>query len=192
MKKGVLITLSGISGCGKSFLKKYAWKMKKIAQLMTVTTREKRIGEVNVKDKIFIDENMFNHMLESNEIFFDNKLFAGKWYAYRAADLERLKNGKCLIADISYDCVTKIKSEIKSDFIDVISIYIKPQDITQTIYKLKKRKLPEKEYHERVEKIKEELEFFEKNSNMFDYVIENDYGEDFKRQFDRILQKFSK
>ena len=54
MEKGFIITLSGISGAGKShFIKSIIERFNNFEKLKAVTTREKRKDEIDGVDKFF-------------------------------------------------------------------------------------------------------------------------------------------
>ena len=58
----MVITLSGVTGVGKSYLKKEIQKALKIEPQVIVTTRQKRIGERAGIDKKFVDEKQFERI----------------------------------------------------------------------------------------------------------------------------------
>lgn len=54
MKSGKIVTLSGISGSGKSYLKQHVLSKSSLFQpLISVTTRKRRKGEIDGVDKYF-------------------------------------------------------------------------------------------------------------------------------------------
>ena len=100
MLQGKIITLSGISGIGKSFLKSYILANNSNFQsLVSVTTRNRRKNEVDGIDKFFYSseeferENCFGHLCVVNEVF-------GNWYAYKESQIELCDSGINLITEL--------------------------------------------------------------------------------------------
>lgn len=172
MKKGKIIVLSGVSGSGKSYLKRYVLENKSgYAQLTSITTRQSRGKK---EERQIVSEKQFEKLLAKNKLFFSSKLFAGCWYAYKKEDLKLLDKGINLLCDITCDCIEAFKKEVGSE--NVITVYIKPTKINRTIYAVRRRKLPKKEEVERINQIKEEISKLEDFKDKFDYVLENNYG----------------
>jgi guanylate kinase len=79
MKKGKLFIVSGPSGSGKTTLYQKIMQLNKykdkIVRTVSVTTREKRKGEIQGKDYFFVSKKMFvfkqkaGHFLESMNVF---------------------------------------------------------------------------------------------------------------------------
>lgn len=172
MKKGKIITFTGVSGSGKSYLKRYLLENKSgFALLTSITTRQSR-GQKEERE--IVSEKQFEKLLAEKKIFFPNKLFSGCMYAYKKEDLNLLEKGINLICDITYNCIEEFKKEVGPE--NVITVYIKPTKINRTIYAVKKRNLPKKEEIERINQIKDEISKFEGFKEKFDYVLENNYG----------------
>lgn len=189
MARGKIITLSGVSGSGKSFFKDYLLDEKNdFVQLMTATTRKKRSNERDGIDKIFLSEDEFKRQELANQLFFCNKLFGGNWYAYRMSDIEMCNIGKNLVTEISYDYVQAFKNK----FENVVSIYVLPCDIERTISELRYRNMPQTEFDERVYKIRTELDFFENHKELFDFVLINNYTESVCEELKVFIQSVMK
>lgn len=173
MLQGKIITLSGISGIGKSFLKSYILANNSNFQsLVSVTTRNRRKNEVDGIDKFFYSseeferENCFGHLCVVNEVF-------GNWYAYKKSQIELCDSGINLITELFYKNVC----EFKAEFANALSIYVLPVDIERTKYELQLRNLESSDLTRRIKDIDDELAFFYNNRNLFDIVITNDYTE---------------
>lgn len=173
MQQGKIVTLSGISGIGKSFLKSYILTNNSDFQsLISVTTRCRRINEVEGIDKFFYSvedfekENLSERFCAVNEVF-------GNWYAYKKSQIELCNTGVNLITELFYKNVF----EFKNEFTNTLSIYVLPKDIERTKLELKARNLEASDLTKRLKDIDEELAFFYNNKNLFDIVITNDYTE---------------
>lgn len=174
MKKGFIITLSGISGAGKSyFIKNVTERFEKLEKLKAVTTREKRKDEVEGVDKFFLELNLFEEKNRNGEMTTVNKVF-GNMYGYYKKDIEKTNNGTCLITELYYKEVQSFKSEHPN----TISVYILPNDLAVTLEKLKKRNTSYEEYEKRVSDIKKEIAFFKDSSGQtFDIIVTNNYDD---------------
>ena len=78
----MIVTLSGITGTGKSFFKDAISKELMFKNLVIVTTRKKRDGEIEGIDKEFVSDSQFDEMVKNEEIT-ANFEFLGAKYGYR-------------------------------------------------------------------------------------------------------------
>ena len=78
----MIVTLSGVTGTGKSFFKNVISQELNFKNLVIVTTRSKRTGEIDGIDKEFVSEETFEKLKKENKIVVDFE-FLGSKYAYR-------------------------------------------------------------------------------------------------------------
>lgn len=176
MAYGKIITISGVSGCGKSFVKRqFLEKRADCNKLITVTTRKRRKYEKNGIDKLFFSEGSFKRQVGNNKLFGIRRLADGTCYAFRKQDLKVLNKGINLIAEVPYDSVKNFRKKHKN----VVSIYVVSGDIEQTVKKLRKRSLEEEEIKEKVASIGNEMDYLKENGALFDYIIVNNYDDSF-------------
>lgn len=180
----MIVILSGITGAGKSYLKKHIIEKLNFKNIVIVTTRDKRKNEMNGIDKHFVTDEEFEHLkrIGKTSVAFD---FLGNKYAYYTEDLNSLENS---ITELHYSTIKEFKKVAKN----VISIYIKPQNIKHATEQLKLRKLPWKVEKQRLQEIKEQIIEFEKNKELkeqFDYIIYNDYTE---KSLEKIIDLIKK
>ena len=167
----MIVILSGITGAGKSYLKKHIINKLNFKNIIIVTTRAIRENEVEGIDKHFVTDSEFEELKESGEISVCFE-FLGNKYGYFTKDLKDTVNS---ITELHYSTIDDFKKCAKN----VISIYIKP-NVNMAKKQLKLRHLPKAVEKFRLKEIKEQLQEFEKNTNLrskFDYVISNDYTE---------------
>ena len=69
----MIVTLSGVTGTGKSFFKNTISEELCFKNIVIVTTREKRIGEINGIDKEFVSEEEFEKLDEEIKRKFEEK-----------------------------------------------------------------------------------------------------------------------
>ena len=171
MQQGRIVTLSGISGIGKSFLKSYVLSHNDDFQsLISVTTRSKRPGEIEGIDKFFYTLEEFKKENHDGNLCVVNEVFSN-WYAYKKSQIELCNNGMNLITELFYKNVR----EFKEQFDNALSIYVLPMDIERTKNELKARNLEHDDLSKRLKDIDDELSFFNNNTELFDIVIVNDY-----------------
>ena len=171
MQKGKIVTLSGISGIGKSFLKSYILKNNRDFQsLISVTTRGRRQNEIDGVDKFFYSLEEFEQENHSGRLCVVNEVF-GNWYAYKKSQIQLCDKGINLITELFYKNV----SEFRLEFSNVLSVYILPIDVERTKAELDARHMSQQDLNKRLRDIDDELEFFYNNKELFDIVIVNDY-----------------
>ena len=74
----MIVTLSGVTGTGKSFFKNVISQELNFKNLVIVTTREKRNGEINGIDKEFVSEEKFAKLKKENKIAVDFEFLGSK------------------------------------------------------------------------------------------------------------------
>ena len=180
----MIVTLSGITGTGKSFFKNAISKELGFENLAIVTTRAKRENEINGIDKEFVINDKFDEMVKNNEIVV-NFEFLGAKYGYRKEKLESYENQ---VTEVHYNTIYEFKKNAK----EVFSIYIIPKEVERAKQELKKRKLPIQVEKNRLQEIEEHIKEYQNNKELqkqFDYVFINDYTEKSKEALLQIIRK---
>ena len=126
----MIVTLSGITGTGKSFFKDAIAKELGFKNLVIVTTRKKRTGEIAGIDKEFVSNEEFEEKVKTSEIT-ANFEFLGAKYGYRKELLESDEN---LVTEVHYNRIYDIKRHARNIF----SIYIIPYDVKRAKKELRK------------------------------------------------------
>lgn len=168
----MIITLSGVTGVGKSYLKKEIEDKLGIKAQTIVTTRTKREDEQDGVDKKFVTDEEFEELKRKKDIVVTFE-FLGNKYGYPKKKMESKENS---VVELHYSIIYQLKKEIKNTF----SIYMIPENIEIAKQKLKERKLPKEVEKLRLEEIEEHINNFKHNEdlrNQFDYVFYNDYTE---------------
>lgn len=180
----MIVTLSGVTGVGKSYFKKQIIEKLNFKNIVIVTTRAKREKEREGIDKYFITEEQFNKLVKSEEISMPFE-FLGNKYAYYKKDLTQTDENS--ITEVHYDTIGTFKSIAKN----VLSIYLKPVDMELARTQLKLRNLPQEVEKTRLEEMEEQAKEFEKNVELrkqFDYIIYNDYTEKTVQKVVKIIK----
>ncbi len=189
MGKGLIITLSGISGAGKShFIENIVARFDNFEKLKAVTTREKRKDEIEGVDKFFLQLEEFERKDSNGEMCVVNNVF-GNMYGYYKNDLDKTEQGTCLVTELYYKEVENFKKE----YPNTISVYILPEDISKTIEELKARNTGYEELSKRIADIKKEIGFFkDSSSSTFDIIVTNNYDKNSIEKFiNQVLLKIN-
>ena len=180
----MIVTLSGVTGTGKSFFKNVISQELGFENLVIVTTRAKRKGEIDGIDKRFINEEEFEKLKKENKIVVDFE-FLGAQYAYMKNELESDKNQ---VTEVHYNTIYDFKKYAK----DVFSIYMIPKDIERAKQELRNRNLPIEIEKKRLQEIDEHIEEYTTNENLrkqFNYVFINDYTEVAKNKLLEVIKR---
>lgn len=182
----MIVTLSGVTGTGKSFFKNVISQELNFKNLVIVTTREKRNGEINGIDKEFVSEEKFAKLKKENKIAVDFE-FLGSKYAYRKSNLDSDINQ---VTEVHYSTIYEFKKNAKN----VFAIYMIPKDLKRAKQELQKRNLSKEVEQKRLKEIDEQIKEYKKNKNLqkqFDYVFVNDYSEKAKNDLLKIIKRRS-
>ena len=182
----MIVTLSGVTGTGKSFFKNAISQELNFKNLVIVTTREKRNGEINGIDKEFVSEEEFEKLKRENKIVVDFE-FLGSQYAYRK---ENLNSDENQVTEVHYNTIYEFKKNAKN----VFAIYMIPKDIERAKQELKNRNLSKEVQQKRLKEIDEHIKEYNKNKDLqkqFDYVFINDYSEKAKNDLLKIIKRRS-
>lgn len=179
----MIVTLSGVTGTGKSFFKNAISQELSFKNLVIVTTREKRSGEINGIDKEFVSNKEFEELKRENKIAVDFE-FLGSKYAYRKKDLNSDENQ---VTEVHYNTIYEFKKNAK----ELFAIYIIPNDLERAKQELRKRELAEEVEQKRLKEIDEHINEYKHNKELqkqFDYVFINDYSERAKNELLEIIK----
>ena len=184
----MIITLSGITGSGKSYYKNFIVENVKAENIVIYTTRKKREKEINGVDKNFVTQKQYEE-LEKKQEFFASYDFLGEKYGYGK---KYINENKLSVTELHYEWIKEFKEKAGN----VYSIYIIPKSIEEAQEQLKKRNLP-KEIEEKILKEIEEHILKIKNNqdlkNQFDITFYNDYttksDENMRKLLNKIIKK---
>lgn len=118
-----LVIISGPSGSGKtSILNTIIEKVPSMfEEVISCTTRDPRIGEVDGKDYHFLFEDEF-----ANETFLETDEYAGNFYGTRLSDVQSIiDKGKIPVTIVTIPG----KEAIEKSFPDTVSIFIMPPSV---------------------------------------------------------------
>lgn len=166
-----IITISGPSAAGKSFLvDKIIEKFPNITEIIGLTTRPKREGEIDGKSGLFMTTVELEQLEEVGELMLIKEFFGNK-YAWYKRDLVNAQGLR--IVNISYKSI----KELKEKGLNIFSIFIRPESEEKIKEMLKLRIVSKTEYEKRLKDYYESEQFLEKSKQDFDMVFKNCYDE---------------
>ena len=179
-KNSKLFVISGPSGVGKDTILNH---MKKIYPsnhyVVTVTTRKKRITEIDGKDYFFVTNKKFQDMIDSNEFLEWATVYNNNYGVPKNQVFLALSQNKNVIIKADIQGAKTIKNTIDG----TTTIFINPPDISKLADHLGSRMSESKEsFRLRMETSLLEIE----SQNEFDHVVNNPEG-----KIDQTLEKIN-
>ncbi|MCG4585895.1 guanylate kinase, partial [Anaerosalibacter bizertensis] len=168
MAEGLLVVVSGPSGCGKGTICKELLKRNKDMSIsISATTRKPRKGEVDGENYFFLTEEIFKSMINKNE-FLEYAHVHGNFYGTpKKFVLEKIENGENVFLEIDVQGALQIK-EI---YPDGVFIFILPPSMEELKNRIIKRGTEsEDDIKRRYKNAFEEVKYIKK----YDYLVIND------------------
>lgn len=177
-----IITVSGASAVGKSFLiDSVTREMPSIKEIIGLTTRPLRAGEINGKSGVFMSSSEMEYLENTNKVVLVKKFFNYK-YAWYKDDL--VNKDEIRIINISYNSI----QDLLDMGLNIYSIFVMPQSEDKMIELLRKRSLTEEDYKRRMNGYYESIEFLKEARRLFNLVFTNNYDESSKKRFLSVIQ----
>ena len=167
--RGLLVVISGPSGVGKGTVRKALFNMPKhnLVYSVSMTTREKREGEVDGVDYYFVSKEEFMKRRKEGK-FLETAEFVGNYYGTPLDKVnEQLDAGNEVVLEIDVEGAIQVKRKVP----DCVMIFIVPPG-KQALYDRLKRRGTENEevIQERITKANREF----KLAHLYDYIVVND------------------
>lgn len=180
-RRGMLIVLSGPSGCGKGTMMAQILKDERFTVSVSATTRAPREGEIEGRSYFFLTKEEFQRRITENRLL-EYAEYCGNYYGTpREAVEERLEEGKNVILEIEVLGAFQVKER----FPDTLLVFVIPPSLQELERRLRARGTETEEaVLARVTRAKEELT----QARRYDYVIENDRLEDAVADFFTIVR----
>ena len=168
-EKGLLIVISGPSGVGKGTVIKEVISDPelKLSYSVSMTTREKREGEVEGVNYYYVTREQFEQTRDSGGLL-EWTEFVGNYYGTPLAEIERLRReGRNVLLEIEVEGCMQVKEKIP----DALTIFIVPPSMKELENRIRgRRSEPEEIVQQRLAKAARELEM----TGQYRYVVCND------------------
>lgn len=180
--KGRLWIVAAPSGGGKtSLVEATIEKMDKLIRSVSFTTREKRVGEVDGKDYVFVDTAEFERLIGANAMLEYEQVFGN----YYGTSLEFINKYLDAGADVVLTIDWKGSRYVRKKVPDSKGIFILPTKLSVLEERLRNRGQDDETIiAKRMSEAKEQASHY----NEFDYLIIND---DFDKALSEMITIFS-
>lgn len=181
--KGLLIVLSGPSGVGKGTVRKALFDDEEtnFKYSISMTTRDKREGEVDGVDYFFKTHEEFEELIEQDK-FIEYARYVGNYYGTPVDFVhETMEKGHDVFLEIEVEGAKQVRDK----FPEALFIFLAPPSIDHLESRLVGRGTDSKEIIEhRISEAKKELNLM----NLYDFVVINDSIEEAKRKIRCIVE----
>jgi guanylate kinase len=167
-RRGLMLVLSSPSGAGKTTIAHRLLKTDANLQLsISVTTRQRRPGEVDQKDYFFVDRPKFDQLVAEDALLEHAVVFDNCYGTPKAPVFANLERGQDVLFDIDWQGRRQLAEKEASD---LVSVFILPPSAAELARRLKSRAQDSDEViAKRMAKASNEMnQYFD-----YDYVIVN-------------------
>tara|TARA_B100000686_G_C16443552_1_gene788231 strand:+ start:196 stop:822 length:627 start_codon:yes stop_codon:yes gene_type:complete len=168
-RRGLMLALSSPSGAGKTSISRgLLSRGDGLVLSISVTTREKRPGEVDGEDYVFVDQCKFDAMV-NDDLFLEHAVVFGNSYGtLRKPVMEALSGGQDILFDVDWQGTQQLRQNALED---LVSIFILPPSIKELERRLYSREQdPEPVVKKRMGRACEEISHWAE----YDYIIVNE------------------
>ena len=183
-KKGLLIILSGPSGVGKGTIRQEILKDPTLNLFYSVslTTREKRPGEVDGRDYYFVSDQQFDENLERGNLLEWNRFVHNRYGTPKDKVEEKRLQGFDVLLEIDVNGAEQVVKNVHDD--GVVTIFLMPPSFKELEDRIRKRSTePDEVIHERLSKASSEMD----KAKNYDYTVVNDNIVEAANHIKRIL-----
>jgi len=136
-RRGLMYVLSSPSGAGKTTLSRLLLQGDRGVDLsVSVTTRQKRPGEVDGRDYHFIDRARFDAMVKKSELLEWAEVFGHRYGTPRRPVIKALQAGRDILFDIDWQGTQQLREKARDD---LVSVFILPPTVKELERRLKHR-----------------------------------------------------
>jgi guanylate kinase len=166
-RRGLCLVLAAPSGAGKTTLSRALLEQDDALSLsVSVTTRERRLGEKEGKHYFFIAQERFDAMAEAGELLEYARVFGRSYGTPRGPVEEALSAGRDVMFDIDWQGFRQLRGTLGKD---VVGVFIKPPSLAVLRERLAKRGDGPEQVEARMAHAEAEIS----HAGEFDYIVEN-------------------
>jgi guanylate kinase len=182
-RRGLMLVLSSPSGAGKTTIsRKLLERDGNLSMSVSVTTRQRRPGEVNGVDYHFIDAGEFDRLVGTGALLEHAKVFGNHYGTPRAAVEAALAAGRDVLFDIDWQGTQQLAERARAD---LVSVFVLPPSTRELERRLKARAQDSAaEVASRMAKAADEMSHWAE----YDYIIVNHDIDASTRHVQAILQ----
>lgn len=165
-----IIVITAPSGAGKSTIVRKLIKQRIDLEFsISLTTRERREGEIDGKDYYFVTHNEFQNRVQKGDLVEHEEVYPGQFYGTLRSEIERIwSQRRIAIFDMDVKGAENIKKAYGND---ALVIFIAPPDKETLARRLTNRNTESKDsLKKRIKKAEQELAYKDKA----DKVVVND------------------
>jgi guanylate kinase len=171
LKEGLLIIISGPSGVGKGTIRRQVMGdgSLNLAYSVSMTTRERRINEIDGVDYFFVSKEEFQRNIDNGN-FLEWAEFVGNRYGTPKHYVDALRRqGKNVVLEIEVEGTKQVLSRCKGS--NVVSIFVIPPSYEDLERRIRHRSTePEEIIQKRLAKARKEMHL----KYHYEYVVLND------------------
>ena len=169
LRRGLMLVVSSPSGAGKSTLsRRLLHKDPRISMSVSVTTRPKRVNEIDDKDYIFVTRERFEEMVTEGAFLEHASVFGNRYGTPKAAVEKMLAEGRDVLFDIDWQGAQQLAQKARGD---LVRVFILPPSRAELERRLRARaEDPPEIVARRMAEANNEISRWPE----YDYVIVND------------------
>jgi guanylate kinase len=167
-RRGLMLVLSSPSGAGKTTLSRMLLTVERNLELsISVTTRQKRPGEVNGRHYHFIDRRRFDQLKQKDDLLEYAEVFGNCYGTPRKPVEKALKQGRDVLFDIDWQGTQQLRERARDD---LVSVFLLPPSSGELARRLHTRAQDDKKVIQaRMAKAGDEMSHWAE----YDYVVVN-------------------
>lgn len=168
-RRGLMFILSSPSGAGKTTISRMILQSDAgIRMSVSVTTRSKRLGEIDDEDYVFTDRASFDRMVEKGEFLEWAVVFGNCYGTPKAHIVDGLQAGQDFLFDIDWQGAQQLHQKLGED---VVRVFLLPPSLGELRRRLTGRGTDHPEViSARMARAQEEISHW----GGYDYVVIND------------------
>jgi guanylate kinase len=167
-RRGLMLVLSSPSGAGKTTLSRRLLAEDPNVELsISVTTRQRRLSEVDGSDYHFIDRERYDTMVKNNELLEHAEVFGNRYGTPRKPVEAALADGRDVLFDIDWQGTEQLLNKVRDD---LVTVFVLPPSLTELERRLKRRAEDSDDtIRDRMAKATEEISHY----GDYDYIVIN-------------------